>query len=35
MEKVTRTIFATMWEIADAGKRPTVDKKLPAQLTGQ
>lgn len=35
MEKVSRTIFATMWEIADAGKRPTVDKKLPAELTGQ
>ncbi|HEX8398891.1 MAG TPA: M20/M25/M40 family metallo-hydrolase [Pyrinomonadaceae bacterium] len=35
MEKVARTIFATMWEIADAGKRPAVDKKLPAQLTGQ
>jgi Zn-dependent M28 family amino/carboxypeptidase len=35
MEKVARTIFATMWEIADGGKRPTVDKKLPAELTGQ
>jgi Zn-dependent M28 family amino/carboxypeptidase len=35
MEKVTRTVFATMWEIADARQRPTVDKKLPAELTGQ
>lgn len=35
MEKVTRTVFVTMWELADAKARPTVDKKLPAELTGQ
>lgn len=35
MEKITRTIFATMYELADAKSRPTIDKKLPAELTGQ
>lgn len=33
MEKVTRTIFLTMWEIAELKERPAVDKKLPAELT--
>ncbi len=33
MEKVSRTIFLTMWEIADLQMRPEVDKKLPAELT--
>jgi hypothetical protein len=33
MEKVTRTIFLTMWEIADLRTRPAVDKQLPAELT--
>jgi hypothetical protein len=33
MEKVSRTIFLTMWEIADLQTRPAVDKKLPAELT--
>ncbi len=33
MEKVSRTIFLTMWEIADLPTRPAVDKKLPAELT--
>jgi hypothetical protein len=33
MEKVSRTIFLTMWEIADLQTRPEVDKKLPAELT--
>ena len=28
MEMVTRTVFLTGWEIANAAKRPTVDKKL-------
>ena len=28
MEMVTRTVFMTGWEIANAAKRPTVDKKL-------
>jgi hypothetical protein len=32
MEKVTRTIFLTMWELADAKTRPTVDKQLPPEL---
>lgn len=32
MEKVSRTIFLTMWELADAKARPAVDKQLPAQL---
>lgn len=33
MEKVTRTIFLTMWEISDLRTRPAVDKQLPAELT--
>ncbi len=33
MEKVSRTIFLTMWEIADLQTRPAVDKQLPAGLT--
>jgi len=33
MEKVTRTIFLTMWEIADLKERPAVDKQLPPELT--
>ncbi len=32
MEKVTRTIFMTMWELADLKERPAVDKELPAEL---
>lgn len=35
MEKVSRTIFLTMWEIADLQTRPAVDKQLPAELTGR
>ena len=34
MEKVTRTIFATGWDLANRAKRPTVDKPLPASVTG-
>ena len=34
MEKVTRTIFATMWKLANAPTRPKVDKPLPPQLAG-
>ena len=34
MEKVTRTIFATGWDLANRPKRPTVDKPLPASVTG-
>lgn len=33
MEKVTRTVYATMLALADAPTRPKVDKSLPAQLT--
>ncbi len=32
MEKVTRTIYMTMWQVADLPTRPKVDKPLPAQL---
>ena len=33
MEKVTRTVYATLLALADAPTRPKVDKSLPAQLT--
>ncbi|MDQ3133335.1 MAG: M28 family peptidase [Acidobacteriota bacterium] len=33
MEKVTRTVFITASELADAPARPKVDKQLPAMLT--
>lgn len=33
MEKVTRTIFLTMWEISDLKERPKIDKQLPRELT--
>jgi len=32
MEKVTRTIYLTLWEVANLPVRPKVDKPLPAQL---
>ena len=32
MEKVTRTIFLTMWELGDAKTRPAIDKQLPKEL---
>ncbi|MFZ1699739.1 MAG: M28 family peptidase [Pyrinomonadaceae bacterium] len=34
MEKVARTIMATGWTLANTPKRPTVDKPLPASVTG-
>ena len=34
MEKVARTIMATGWTLANVAKRPTVDKPLPASVTG-
>jgi hypothetical protein len=34
MEKVTRTVFAKMWRLANQADRPKVDRKLPAQLAG-
>jgi hypothetical protein len=33
MEKITRTIYMTAWEIANRPTRPKVDKPLPAQLS--
>ena len=32
MEKVTRTVYMTLWEVANLPVRPKVDKQLPAQL---
>lgn len=34
MEKVTKTIFATGWELANRATRPKVDKPLPASVIG-
>lgn len=34
MEKVTRTVYATMWELANRSARVKVDKPLPAQYSG-
>ena len=34
MEKITRTVYMTLWEVANRPVRPKVDKPLPAQLTG-
>lgn len=35
MEKVARTIYVTMWEIANRATRPKVDKGVPAQVRGR
>ncbi len=35
MERVTRTVYMTLWEIANLRQRPRVDKQLPTALTGQ
>jgi Zn-dependent M28 family amino/carboxypeptidase len=32
MEKVTRTVFATMWKLANAAARPKVNKPLAPQV---
>jgi len=32
MEKIARTIYLTLWEVANLPARPKVDKPLPAQL---
>ncbi|CAN5658268.1 hypothetical protein BH24ACI2_BH24ACI2_05390 [soil metagenome] len=32
MQKITRTIFLTMWELADLKERPAIDKQLPPEL---
>jgi Zn-dependent M28 family amino/carboxypeptidase len=34
MEKVTKTIFATGWELANRATRPKVDKPLPQSVIG-
>ena len=34
MEKVTRTIYATAWELANRATRPRVDKPLPVEGSG-
>ncbi|HEU5130914.1 MAG TPA: M20/M25/M40 family metallo-hydrolase, partial [Pyrinomonadaceae bacterium] len=34
MEKITRTIYMTLWEIANRPTRLKVDKPLPAQISG-
>ncbi|CAN5131655.1 M20/M25/M40 family metallo-hydrolase [soil metagenome] len=33
MQKIARTIFLTMWEIAELPTRPAIDKQLPPELT--
>jgi hypothetical protein len=33
MEKITRTVYMTLWEITNRATRPKVDKPLPAQLS--
>jgi len=35
MEKITRTIYMMLWEIANRPARPKVNKPLPAQLTNR
>lgn len=32
MERITRTIYMTLWEVGNLATRPKVDKPLPAQL---
>ncbi len=32
MEKITRTIFLTMWELTELKERPAIDKELPPEL---
>ena len=35
MQRVTRTIYMTLWAVANLPARPKVDKPLPAQLNQQ
>ncbi len=35
MERVSRTIFAQLWKLANNPTRPVVDRQLPSQLAGQ
>ena len=34
MEKITRTIYMTLWEIANRAQRLKVDKPMPSQISG-
>jgi Zn-dependent M28 family amino/carboxypeptidase len=34
MERVTRTILITLWNLTDLKERPKIDKELPAELKG-
>jgi Zn-dependent M28 family amino/carboxypeptidase len=34
MQKVTRTVYMLLWELANRAARPTVDKQLPKELLG-
>lgn len=34
MEKITRTVYMLLWEVANLAARPKVDKQLPVLLTG-
>ncbi|MFT3743859.1 MAG: M28 family peptidase [Pyrinomonadaceae bacterium] len=35
MEKITRTIFLTLWELTDLKERPKIDKQLPPELSAR
>ena len=35
MEKITRTIFLTLWQLGNLKERPAVDKKLPPELSAR
>ncbi|MEQ1603572.1 MAG: M28 family peptidase [Pyrinomonadaceae bacterium] len=35
MEKITRTIFLTLWKLGNLKERPAVDKKLPPELSAR
>lgn len=35
MQNIARTIFLTMWELADLKERPAIDKQLPKELTAR
>ena len=34
MQKVARTVYMTLWELANRSARPAVDKQLPKELSG-
>jgi Zn-dependent M28 family amino/carboxypeptidase len=35
MQKIVRTVYVMLWELANKPTRPAVDKQLPAELNGQ